>query len=45
MSKLSEKKIIELFQNRLGNARFVPEDVESFKIGKKTACCQGRHVC
>ena len=35
MSKLSEKKIIELFQNRLGNARFVPEDVESFKIGKK----------
>jgi thiamine-monophosphate kinase len=35
MSKLSEKKIIELFQNRLGNSNFVPEDVESFKIGKK----------
>ncbi len=35
MSKLSEKKIIELFQNRLGNTNFVPEDVESFKIGKK----------
>ena len=35
MSKLSEKKIIELFQNKLGNASFVPEDVESFKIGKK----------
>ena len=35
MSKLSEKKIIELFQNRLGNASFVPEDVESFKIGKE----------
>ena len=35
MSKLSEKKIIELFQNRLGNANFVPEDVESFKIGKE----------
>nr|AIF05646.1 thiamine-monophosphate kinase (thiL) [uncultured marine thaumarchaeote KM3_186_C08] len=35
MSKLSEKKIIKLFQNRLGNANFVPEDVESFKIGKK----------
>ena len=35
MSKLSEKKIIELFQNRLGNTSFVPEDVESFKIGKK----------
>ena len=35
MSKLSEKKIIELFQSRLGNTNFVPEDVESFKIGKK----------
>ena len=35
MSKLSEKKIIELFQNRLGNASFVPEDVELFKIGKE----------
>ena len=34
MSKLSEKKIIKLFQNRLGNTNFVPEDVESFKIGK-----------
>ena len=34
MSKLSEKKIIELFQSRLGNTNFVPEDVESFKIGK-----------
>ena len=35
MSKLSEKKIIELFQSKLGNASFVPEDVESFKIGKE----------
>ena len=35
MSKLNEKKIIELFQNRFGNTNFVPEDVESFKIGKK----------
>ena len=35
MSELSEKKIIELFQNKLGNASFVPEDVESFKIGKE----------
>ena len=35
MSKLSEKKIIELFQNKLGNTSFVPEDVESLKIGKK----------
>ena len=34
MSKLSEKKIIELFQSKLGNTNFVPEDVESFKIGK-----------
>ena len=35
MNKLSEKKIIELFQNKLSNTSFVPEDVESFKIGKK----------
>ena len=35
MSKLSEKKIIKLFQNRLGNTGFIPEDVEFFKIGKK----------
>ena len=35
MNKLNEKKIIELFQNKLGNTSFVPEDVESFKIGKK----------
>ena len=35
MNKLSEKKIIDLFQSKLGNANFVPEDVESFKIGKE----------
>jgi len=35
MNKLSEKKLIELFQSKLGNTSFVPEDVESFKIGKK----------
>ena len=35
MSKLNEKKIIELFQNKLGNTNFVPEDVELFKIGKE----------
>ena len=35
MNKLSEKKIIELFQNKFGNTSFVPEDVESLKIGKK----------
>ena len=35
MSRLNEKKIIEIFQSRLGNKCFVPEDVEFFKIGKK----------
>ena len=35
MSNLSDKKIIALFQNKLGNTSFLPEDVESFKIGKK----------
>ena len=35
MSRLNEKKIIEIFQNKLGNKGFVPEDVEFFKIGKK----------
>jgi len=35
MSKLNEIKKIELFQSRLGNTNFVPEDDESFKIGKK----------
>ena len=35
MSKLSEKKIIEIFQSKLGNPSFVPEDVELFKIGKE----------
>jgi len=35
MSKLNEKKIIELFQKKLGNTNFISEDVEFFKIGKK----------
>jgi len=35
MRRLSEKKIIEIFQNKLGNVGFVPEDVEFFKTGKK----------
>ena len=35
MNRLNEKKIIKIFQNRLGNKCFVPEDVELFKIGKK----------
>jgi len=35
MSRLNEKKIIGIFQSRLGNKGFVPEDVEFFKIGKK----------
>ena len=34
MSRLTEKKIIEIFQSRL-NDKFVSEDVEYFKIGKK----------
>ena len=33
MSKLNEKKIIELFQKKLGNTNFVSEDVEYFKNG------------
>ena len=35
MNRLNEKKIIKIFQNKLGNKCFVPEDVELFKIGKK----------
>ena len=37
MRKLSEKKIIDIFQDGLGNRGFVPEDVEFFKTGKKYA--------
>ena len=37
MRKLSEKKIIKIFQDKLDNGGFVPEDVEFFKIGKKYA--------
>ena len=37
MSRLNEKKIIEIFQSRLGNKGFAPEDVEFFKTGKKYA--------
>jgi len=35
MSRLTEKNIIDIFQNRLGNKGFIPEDVEFFKAGKK----------
>ena len=34
MTKLDELKIIDVFQIRLGNKKFVPEDVEVCKIGK-----------
>lgn len=34
MTKLDEKKIIEIFQKRFLGRRFVSEDVESFRIGK-----------
>ncbi|NIM25726.1 MAG: thiamine-phosphate kinase [Nitrososphaeria archaeon] len=34
MTKLNERKIIQIFQNNMGNKRFVSEDVEFFKVGK-----------
>ena len=34
MSRLTEKKIIDIFQSTL-NDKFVSEDVEYYKIGKK----------
>lgn len=34
MLKLNEKEIIDIFQKRLGNKKFVSEDVEIFRIGK-----------
>jgi len=36
MKKLNEHKIIKLFQEKLGNKNFMPEDVEFFKIGNNT---------
>ncbi|MEW6042803.1 MAG: thiamine-phosphate kinase [Thermoproteota archaeon] len=35
MAKLDERRIIEIFQSGFGNKKFVSEDVEMFKIGKK----------
>jgi len=34
MKKLNEKEIIKIFQNSLGNKKFVCEDVEVFKLGR-----------
>ena len=34
MAKLDENKIISLFQTKLGNKKFVSEDVEIFTLGK-----------
>ena len=34
MTKLDENKIIDIFQTKLGNKKFVSEDVETFTIGK-----------
>ena len=34
MTKLNERKIIQIFQKNMGNKKFVSEDVEFFKIGK-----------
>ena len=34
MTKLDENKIIEIFQTKLGNKKFISEDVEVFTLGK-----------
>jgi thiamine-monophosphate kinase len=34
MLKLNEREIIAIFQKKLGNKKFVSEDVEVFRIGK-----------
>ncbi len=34
MTKLNERKIIQIFQNNFGKNKFISEDVEFFKIGK-----------
>ena len=34
MTKLDESVIIKIFQNKLGNKKFVSEDVETFRIGR-----------
>ncbi len=34
MTKLDESSIIKIFQRRLGNDKFISEDVETFEIGK-----------
>lgn len=34
MTKLDEKEIIKIFQQRFGNKKFVAEDVETFRLGK-----------
>ena len=34
MKKLDEKKIIDIFQRKLGNKKFISEDVEKFTLGK-----------
>ena len=34
MTKLNESKIINIFQTKLGNKKFISEDVEKFTLGK-----------
>jgi len=34
MTKLDEDKIIKIFQTKLGNKKFISEDVETFTLGK-----------
>lgn len=40
MTKLDERQIIEIFQNRFSNKNFVAEDVDIFNVGK-TNCIVG----
>ncbi|NIM25497.1 MAG: thiamine-phosphate kinase, partial [Nitrosopumilaceae archaeon] len=37
MNKLDESEIIKKFQTVFGTRNFISEDVESFKLGTKTA--------
>ena len=39
MTKLNEREIIKIFQNKFHNNNYVSEDVEHFKIGKNIMDC------
>ena len=34
MNRLNEKTIVKIFQDKLGNKKFIPEDVEFLKLEK-----------